>query len=88
MSDTGELTHVSSLLLRAEPARLDDVVATIGKVDIAEVALSDPEGRIIVTLETASEADIVATMTQFQLIDGVVSAALVYHQTDEAQGQT
>ena len=34
--------HISSLVVRAHPARLDAVIARIQRLSIAEVALSDP----------------------------------------------
>lgn len=82
MPDT---THISSLLLRAEPARLAEVTSAIAARKAAEVALSDPSGKIIVTLETDNEAEIVDHLNALSLLDGVVSAALVYHQTDQIE---
>jgi nitrate reductase NapD len=77
-----EPIHISSLLLRAEPEKLGDVLKTINSVPNAEVPLSDESGKIIVTLETPSESAIIDALNQLQLIDGVVSASLVYHQLD------
>ena len=84
-----ETSHISSLLLRARPERIDDVVRAIGALPAAEVHATDPAGRIIVTLETESEAVIVDAMNRIHTIDGVVSAALVYHEIDtEPDGKT
>ena len=74
--------HISSLVVRAHPARLDAVVARIGRLSVADVALSDPSGKIVVTLETRDEDEIVAAMAALQRMAGVVSVALVYHQTE------
>lgn len=81
---TDETLHISSLLLRAAPEKLTPVSREIQKIPEAEVALSDPNGQIIVTLETASEAKIVSHLNTLSLIDGVVGAALVFHQTEDA----
>ena len=85
MSDT---VHISSLLLRADPARLDAVCKAVLQEPEAEIAQTSDEGHIIVTLETESEARIVDALTRMNLIDGVVSAALVYHQTDTEGSDT
>lgn len=77
-----DVTHISSLLLTAEPSRIAAVVAEIETCAAVEVALTDPSGKIIVTLETPSEAEIVGELNRLSLIDGVVSAALVYHQSE------
>lgn len=74
--------HISSLLIRANPADLDRVQAEILKLPNSEIPLSDASGKIIVTLETSSESEIVDSLTAVQLIDGVVSAAMIYHQAD------
>ena len=74
--------HVSSLVVRAHPSRLAEAIRRIARLKSAEVALSDPSGKIVVTLETHSEDEIVAAMNAMQRIDGVVSVALVYHQAD------
>ena len=44
--------------------------------------MSDPSGKIVVTLETHNEDEIVAAMDALQRMTGVVSVALVYHQTE------
>ena len=77
-----DVRHVSSLLVRAHPARLDAVVARIARLSVAEVATSDPSGKIVVTLETRDENEIVAAMNSLQQMAGVVSVALVYHQSE------
>ncbi len=74
--------HISSLVVRVRPDRLAAVVRRIAALSVAEVALSDPSGKIVVTLETLNEDEIVAAMNVMQNIAGVVSVALVYHQTE------
>ena len=53
-----------------------------GIASVAEVAMTDPSGKIIVTLETRDEDEIVAAMNAMQRFDGVVNVALVFHQSD------
>jgi len=78
-----DVVHISSLLVSADPASLEQVENGLKALAIVDVAHVDPRGKIIVTLETADEAAIVQAMTDIQLVDGVVSAALVFHQIDE-----
>lgn len=82
---TGETVHISSVLVRCTPGRLSEVAQAVGAYDLAEVVLTDPSGKIVVLLETDRDAAIADVLTQFQLLDGVVSAAMVYHQTCDAQ---
>ncbi len=81
-----ETYHISSLLVRAHPDRLADVKAAIEQIESAEIAATDPTGKIIVTLETPGDAEIVAALNRVETLAGVASAALVFHhiETDGA----
>ena len=75
--------HISSLVVRAHPDRVAGVSAKIARLGIAEVALCDAAtGKIVVTLETRNEDEIVAAMNAMQGMGGVVNVALVFHHTD------
>lgn len=74
--------HISSLLVTANPEITPSVVASINEMAIAEVAFSNEVGKIIVTLETEDEAEIVQALTDIQLKDGVANASLVYHHAE------
>lgn len=76
--------HISSLLITAKPEQVAAVAAQIAAMPIAEVAHSDALGKIIVTLETPDESEIVQAMTDIQLFEGVVNASLVYHHAEGA----
>ena len=52
--------HISSLVVRAHPNRLAEVSRRIARLSVAEVAMSDPSGKLVVTLETHNEDEIVA----------------------------
>ena len=49
----------------------------ISRLSLAEVAMTDPSGKLVVTLETRNEDEIVAAMNAMQRMRGVVSVALV-----------
>lgn len=77
-----ETVHISSLVIRSRPEQTSSVVQQIQDIDDAQVAHFDDLGRIVVTLETPGEEGIVKAMAALHEINGVVSAALTYHQTD------
>lgn len=79
MKDT---LHISSLVVTADPTRLDMVKAAISALDIAEIAIADPSGKMVVTLETPDETALVQGLTDIQLMPGVASAALCYHHSE------
>ena len=74
--------HISSLLVHARPASLPAVRAAVAALDGVEVHGASPQGKIVVTLETASEGGIVERLAAIREVAGVLSAALVFHQVE------
>lgn len=71
--------HISSLLIHARPEQVDEVRRRIASLADAEIHASDCSGKLVVTLETRSEHEIVQGLNAIQDIPGVLSAALVFH---------
>ncbi|OED46863.1 chaperone NapD [Leisingera sp. S232] len=80
-----EEIHISSLLVRSNPARMGAVLKTIQSMPNAEISQSDPSGKIVVLFEAETDRAIGDALARIQLLDGVASAALVFHQTCNAQ---
>lgn len=78
-----DIVHISSLLVTADPAMRERITEEIASLAGAEVAISDPSGKIVVCVTTPDEADLVATLNTIQLLPGVASAGLVYHHIDD-----
>lgn len=75
-------THISSLVVQARPERLDDVSQAIFARG-GEIPATDPDGKLIVVLETDSEVKITDFLNEVAVMKGVISANLVFHQIDE-----
>ncbi|NSY40771.1 chaperone NapD [Leisingera sp. ANG59] len=80
-----EEIHISSLLVRCNPAQMEAVLASIQSMPRAEISQTDPSGKIVVLFEADSDRAIGDALAKIQLLDGVASAALVFHQTCDAQ---
>ncbi|AHD02440.1 chaperone NapD [Leisingera methylohalidivorans] len=80
-----EEIHISSLLVRSNPAQMEAVLAGIKSMTGAEISQTDPSGKIVVLFEAGSDRVIGDALARIQLLDGVASAALVFHQTCDAQ---
>ena len=76
--------HISSLLIHARPERADVIAMRIGQLPGAEVQPSGVAGKLIVTLETATTAEIVDRLDVIHDLAGVISATLVYHHWEDA----
>ena len=77
--------HVTSLLVHARPTAIDSVREAILRLPGAEVPLADPSGKMVVTMETHSQAEVAEGLTHISLLDGVLSATLVYHFVDYSE---
>jgi nitrate reductase NapD len=73
--------HISSLIVQAMPASMPAVTASVSAMPGLEVHAVEA-GKMVVVLETADEGEIVARLSEINLLDGVMSVNLVYHQVD------
>jgi periplasmic nitrate reductase NapD len=77
-----EELHVSSLVVHGRPERLDAIRAALGALPGVEVHAASPAGKLVVTLETGDESEVLARLSAISLLDGVLSASLVFHQVE------
>jgi periplasmic nitrate reductase NapD len=71
--------HISSLVVHTRPERVPAIMAGIGAINGAEVHGGQDTGKLIVTLETDTESQVVERINAIQLLDGVLAATLVFH---------
>lgn len=76
--------HISSLVVRADPRQMPEVLAELATIAAAEVALQDPSGKIVVLIEADTEDQIGSLLTRIQVLPGVASAALVFHHSPDS----
>lgn len=74
--------HISSLVVQVQPAVVEAVSRVIATLEGAQVHAASPFGKLVVTLETASEAGILERITDINGIEGVLTATLVFHQVE------
>ncbi|WP_323062602.1 chaperone NapD [Aeromonas jandaei] len=79
--------HVSSLVVLTQPTLRHQLAEEIAALDGAEIHAITNEGKLVVTLEGASQRPIMAAIDAIQAMPGVLSAALIYHQFDELDAQ-
>lgn len=78
--------HVSSLVVHVRPENADAARAALLAMPGVEIH-AESSGKMVVTLETANEAEIVERLHEISRLDGVMSAALVFHHIEPA-GET
>jgi periplasmic nitrate reductase NapD len=80
--------HISSALAHVRPEAMAEVARTVAALGGVEVHFADA-GKIILTLEAASSADIADRLAEIGRQPGVLAATLVYHEvtTTDALGE-
>lgn len=74
--------NISSAIVIPHPERVAAVVEALATVQGVEVAVVSPEGKIIVTIETEEDRATIQAYESISLLDGVLSASMVYHQKE------
>lgn len=74
--------NISSVIVIPAADRIDAVVAGLRGIDGVEVAAVSPEGKIIVAIEAAGDREMLRAYESVSLMDGVMSASMVYHQKE------
>ncbi|WP_186420804.1 chaperone NapD [Bosea sp. CS1GBMeth4] len=74
--------HISSAVVSALPAHLDTVLACIGQMPDTEVHRVE-NGKIVIVLEGASTGVIGERLAAIGLLDGVLSANMVFEQIED-----
>ena len=70
--------HISSLVVHVRPEKVAGVRAALGFMEGVELH-AECSGKMVVTLETRTEGDIVTRLNEISLLDGVMSASMVFH---------
>lgn len=77
--------HISSLVVHSLPDHLPMILEHLGQIEGAEVHGGKETGKLIVTLETETESQVVECLDRIQRIDGVLAATLVFHHFEPIQ---
>ena len=78
-----QTAHIASLLVQAWPDQLEDVERALGALPGVESHGQAGPGKLIVTVETETDAALVDTIDRIEKYDGVITASLVYHHMDQ-----
>ncbi len=73
--------HVTSLIVQVLPEKMTEVRQAIMQMSNAELSVND-EVKLIVVLEGESQKALLADIEAINGINGVLSASMVYQQSD------
>jgi nitrate reductase NapD len=76
-------TEIASILVQVRPERLDAAAHAIEALAGVQIYARDPKGKMVVVIEAAEVGTIGSTLNTISLMPDVLTAALVFHGTDE-----
>ena len=82
-----EEIHISSLVVHSRPWQAAAVAARLREMPGVEIRGGVEAGKLVVTLETANESEVVERLNAIQVLDGVLAATLVFHHFEPLQEQ-
>lgn len=78
-----DATEIASILVQVRPERLDEAARAIEALPGAQIYTRDPRGKLVVVIEAPQVGAIGTTLNTISLMPHVLTAALVFHGTDE-----
>lgn len=72
--------NISSIIVHAQPTELASVRGSLEQIPGVEVHAATDDGKLVVTIETDTDGETARTFDRINAMDGVMSAAMVFHQ--------
>jgi periplasmic nitrate reductase NapD len=80
---TNTSAEIASILVHVRPEQLDAVARTIAALPGTEIYSRSPQGKLVAVIEAGGTGDVAATLNAISSMPHVLTAALVFHATDE-----
>jgi periplasmic nitrate reductase NapD len=75
--------EIASILVQARPERLDAAACAVEALPGTKIYSRDPKGKLVVVIEARDIGSIGATLNRISMLPEVLTAALVFHGTDD-----
>ena len=72
--------NISSIVVHAQPGRLPAVRGALEQIPGVEIHAATDDGKFVITIETETDGETASTFDRINVMDGVMSAAMVFHQ--------
>jgi nitrate reductase NapD len=77
--------HIISLIVHALPACKEQVSTVINALPHARIHGSDANGKLVITLEAPTSAEIVDQVGTIQRLHGVINVTMVYQHVESLE---
>ncbi len=75
--------NISGVLVRSRPENIASVSERLLTIAGLEVHGANEDGRMVVTVESASDRALADTVEKLNEVPGVISTSMIYHQFEE-----
>ncbi len=72
--------NISSVIVHAKPTELQSVRGNLEQIPGVEIHAATDDGKIVITIESETDGETTSTFDRINVMDGVMSAAMVFHQ--------
>ncbi|MCL4681418.1 MAG: chaperone NapD [Rhodocyclaceae bacterium] len=72
--------NISSIVVHAQPGRLPAVRGALEQIPGVGIHAATDDGKFVITIETETDGETASTFDRINVMDGVMSAAMVFHQ--------
>ncbi|MBI4987187.1 MAG: chaperone NapD [Rhodocyclales bacterium] len=72
--------NISSIIVHAKPTELASVRGNLEQIPGVEIHAATDDGKLVVTIESETDGETASTFDRINVMDGVMSAAMVFHQ--------
>jgi periplasmic nitrate reductase NapD len=72
--------NISSVIVHAKPDAQSSVRGSLEQIPGVEIHAVTDDGKFVVTIETDTDGETASTFDRINVMDGVMSAAMVFHQ--------
>ena len=76
--------HITSAIAYVRPGTCAAIAAAIRNANLAEVARTDPRGRLVLLLERPSTGAILDSLDAVRSLPGVLAVHLVYQHAEDS----
>ena len=79
--------NISGVVVHSKPENANAVQQQLAEMPGVEVHAVGDDGRMVVTVEDASDRQMADTVTGLQTMEGVIAASMVYHHFEDLEDQ-
>ena len=75
--------NISGVIVRSRPEKIEAVSELLLQISGVEVHGANPDGRMVVTVESGSDRELADTVFSLNEVSGVLSTSMIYHQFEQ-----